>query len=207
MRKKGKARIWWGLLFLLLAGLLIFAGYHIFMKKDHAKQAKKEVLVSKKVSSEKSHAPKKVEQVIPQEKKIVLPEKTEEIQPTAPVEKDPCNQIENQVAEFFKYLDKKSYIQKIEQEMDTYARFKEVIRTLSDRPPIPAGESVASRILTGIPEASSRTLLASGPLSALRRLSVAKKFIPGGSTPASSRRRLASITPSAVRARASRRIL
>lgn len=149
MRKKGKARIWWGLLFLLLAGLLIFAGYHIFMKKDHAKQAKKEVLVSKKVSSEKSHAPKKVEQVIPQEKKIVLPEKTEEIQPTAPVEKDPCNQIENQVAEFFKYLDKKSYIQKIEQEMDTYARFKEVIRTLSDRPPIPAGESVASRILTG----------------------------------------------------------
>ena len=38
MRKKEKARIWWGIFFLLVAGVIIFAGYHMFMKKDHEKE-------------------------------------------------------------------------------------------------------------------------------------------------------------------------
>jgi len=143
MRKKGKARIWWGLLFLLMAGVIIFAGYHMFMKKEPVKE---EVLVSKKVTSEKSPAPK-VERIIPPENKTAPPEEIKETKP--PVEEDSCLQIENQVFEFFKYLDKKSYIQHIEEGMDTYGRFKGLIRTLSARPPIPAGEAAASRILTG----------------------------------------------------------
>ncbi len=143
MRKKGKARIWWVLLFLLVAGVIIFAGYHMFMKKDHEKE---EVLVSKKVTSEKSKAPK-VERIIPPEKKTAPPEEIKETKP--PVEEDSCHQIEKQVIEFFMYLNKKSYIQHIEAGMDTYDRFKGLIRTLSARPPIPAGEAVASRILTG----------------------------------------------------------
>jgi len=143
MRKKGKARIWWGLLFLLVAGVIIFVGYHMVMKKDHEKE---EILVSQKVTSEKSKAPK-VERVIPPEKEIVPPEEIKETKPS--VEEDSCHQIENQVVEFFRYLDKKSYIQHLEVGMDTYDRFTRLIRTLSDRPPIPAGEAVESRILMG----------------------------------------------------------
>ena len=145
MRKKGKTRIWWGLFFLLVAGIIIFAGYHMFMKNG---QEKEDTLVSKKVSSEKNHT-RKVDRVIPQEKKIVPPEETKEIEPPAPVKEDSCLQIENQVVEFFRYLDKKSYIQNIEAGMNTYERFKGIIRTLSARPPIPSGEAAASRILTG----------------------------------------------------------
>jgi len=146
MRKKGKARIWWGLFFLLLAGIIIFVGYYMFMKKEKEKE---EVLVSKKaaVTTEKSHVPK-VERIIPpQEDKTAQPAEIKETKP--PVEEDSCQKIENQIIEFFKYLDKKSYIQQIEAGIDTHVRFKELIKTLSARPPVPAGETVASQILTG----------------------------------------------------------
>jgi len=143
MRKKGKARIWWGLFFLLLVGVIILAGYYMFMKKGPEKD---EVLVSKKVTSKNSKA-QKVERVIPPKTETVHTEEIEETKP--PVKEDSCRQIENQVLEFFKYLNKKSYIQHLEAGMDTYDRFKGLIRTLSDRPPIPAGEAVASRILIG----------------------------------------------------------
>lgn len=143
MRKKGKARIWWGLSFLLLVVVIILVGYYMFMKKSPGKD---KVLESQKLASKNSTAPK-VEQVIPPKTATGV---TEEVEGTKlPVRVDSCANIENQVLDFFKYLNKKSYIQHLEAGMDTYERFKVLIRTLSDKPPIPAGEVVASSILTG----------------------------------------------------------
>jgi len=62
-------------------------------------------------------------------------------------EEDSGAAIEEKMIEFFRYLDTREYIQKIYPEMETYTRFKEILKRLSEKPPIPAGEGADPDII------------------------------------------------------------
>ena len=57
------------------------------------------------------------------------------------------DQIEQDVRDFFHYLDAKDYVQHLDSEMDTYDRFRKLIRRLASQPPIPAGEGIDFQIM------------------------------------------------------------
>jgi hypothetical protein len=59
-----------------------------------------------------------------------------------------CVQIEKNVLDVFRYLDKKDYIRKIDAELETLKIFRGLIRKLSSQPPIPAGEALDSFVIT-----------------------------------------------------------
>ena len=59
-----------------------------------------------------------------------------------------CAKMENDIRDFFKYLDKKNYIQHLNERMDTYAEFKRILKKLSSNLPIPAGEGIDSIVMT-----------------------------------------------------------
>ena len=74
---------------------------------------------------------------------------TEDMGETKPPDQESyCTQIENGVLNFFRYLNNKNYIQRLEAGKDTYDHFQSLIRKLSFQPPIPAGESMDPRIMT-----------------------------------------------------------
>ncbi|HUU40917.1 MAG TPA: hypothetical protein VMW42_08255 [Desulfatiglandales bacterium] len=54
---------------------------------------------------------------------------------------DECRKLEENLIEFFEYLDGKDYIRKLEIEGDTFANFKRILQVLSLNPPVPAGEN------------------------------------------------------------------
>ena len=141
MKRKARGRFWsWFLMLLLLvaAGL---AGYFLHIKRtDEASRAeKKEFQASKRIPSQAETTPQPVPER-PAVKEAVLPKEAEKIRPA--VEKDFCTKIEDDVLEFFRYLDKKTYIQGLQAEKGTYDRFKELLWKLSAQPPIPAGEAL-----------------------------------------------------------------
>jgi hypothetical protein len=144
MKKRDRGRIWWLLLVLLVAVATGLAGFFLGVEKG---REERRLSVSKKIPSREEAGPQaKAELKTAIEKKAVL---TEEIRETEPLdEEDFCSQIENGVQGFFRYLNKKNYIQHLEADMDTYDRFKKLIRELSSSPPIPAGEGIDSKIIT-----------------------------------------------------------
>ncbi len=73
------------------------------------------------------------------------PEKTTVPKPSEKV--DPCAQLERDIAEYFNYLDGKPYIRELGLKTNTYIRFKEILKRLMDRPPVPAGEGNDPKIL------------------------------------------------------------
>jgi hypothetical protein len=146
MKRKARGRFWsWFLILLLLvaAGL---AGYFLHIKRpDEASRAeKKEFQASKRIPGPAEPAPRP-EPETPAVKETVLPKEAEKIR--TPVEKDFCTQIENDVLEFFRYLDKKTYIQGLQADRGSFDRFKELLWKLSTQPPIPAGEGLDSRLI------------------------------------------------------------
>ena len=63
-------------------------------------------------------------------------------------EENPCSRTETTLAEFFRYLDGQPYVQYLDLETDTYTRFKKILKNLSARPPVPAGEGSDPEIIT-----------------------------------------------------------
>ena len=59
-----------------------------------------------------------------------------------------CARIENDIRDFFQYLDKKNYIQHLNERMDSYAEFKQILKKLSSNRPVPAGEGIDSAVMT-----------------------------------------------------------
>jgi hypothetical protein len=74
--------------------------------------------------------------------------KEENREKLSPDAKDYCTRIDQYVLDFFGYLNEKSYVHHLEEGMDTYDRFMRLIKTLSARPPIPAGEGIDTMIMT-----------------------------------------------------------
>jgi hypothetical protein len=58
-----------------------------------------------------------------------------------------CARVQEEVHDFFQYLDKKSYVRNIEEGLDTRAWFRRILAKLSTQPPSPAGEGLDSVLL------------------------------------------------------------
>ncbi|MFC1867128.1 hypothetical protein ACFL0H_03235 [Thermodesulfobacteriota bacterium] len=153
MMKKDRRHTWWILILILVIAAAI-AGYFFGMDKEP--EQKDEPVITKKEPSKIKEVPKESPEKVPEETlqikkqmfsgketgRIIEPEEKMPI-----VQEDPCTLIEDQLREFFNYLNKKSYIQRIEKGLDTYDRFKVLIKKLSSRPPISSGEGLDKEIM------------------------------------------------------------
>jgi len=124
----------------LIAGGLIILYFHYFGKKYEEKPAfQQEKEAEAPVVEENTAVEEEAAAAAPQEGlKEVLGEKETEAQPMT--QEDECQRIEEDLKEFFTYLEKKEYIRELELSEDLFAHFNNVIDSLSSHPPIPAGE-------------------------------------------------------------------
>jgi hypothetical protein len=140
MKRKSKGRLWWWISILVIAVAGVLAGYFLGME-----QGRKE---TEKPPAEKALPPKK--QAAPPEAPVakgpvILPE-TKELKP--PDEKTSCERIDQEIQGYFRYLNAKGYVKHLGEGLDTYAQFKTMIRKLSAKLPIPAGEGIDSTIIS-----------------------------------------------------------
>lgn len=146
MRKRKKGRIWVWISIFIIAVACGLMGYYLGIETGYKE---KEISVKKPITPKEKQTPK-VElkaPAAPVEEEITPKEETMETRPLE--EEDYCGQIEKDVLAFFKYLDTKSYIQHLELGTGTYERFKLLIKKLSSKPPIPAGEGIKTKIMIG----------------------------------------------------------
>ena len=137
-----RKRLWSFLIIPLVVAAAILTVYFIWMQRDHEEERG---TAKKKVPNEMEPVPH-VRLKTPPIDEWDLPKDITEKMP--PEEEDHCIQIENDVQDFFAYLNNKDYIQSLEPGIDTYERFKGLIKKLSSLPPIPAGEGIDSMIMT-----------------------------------------------------------
>jgi hypothetical protein len=140
MKRKSKGRLWWWISILVIAVAGVLAGYFLGME-----QGRKE---TEKPPTEKALPPKT--QAAPPEAPVakgpvILPE-TKELNP--PDEKTYCERIDQEIQGYFRYLNAKGYVKHLGEGLDTYAQFKTMIRKLSAKLPIPAGEGIDSTIIS-----------------------------------------------------------
>ena len=140
MKRKSEGRLWWWISILVIAVAGVLAGYFLGME-----QGRKE---TEKPLAEKALPPKK--QAAPPEAPVakgpvILPE-TKELKP--PDEKTYCERIDQEIQGYFRYLNAKGYVKHLGEGLDTYAQFKTMIRKLSAKLPIPAGEGIDSTIIS-----------------------------------------------------------
>ena len=142
MRKRKSGRTWYWLSLLVVAGAAILTGYYIGLEKGFEL---KEAFTIKSDSAKNKASPTAVPAApVP---KVTIP--IEKIKRRMPFELDyDCVQIESGVREFFQDLDTRGYIQRLDPKMDTYESFKILMRKLSAKPPIPAGEGNDISIMT-----------------------------------------------------------
>ena len=138
MKKRDGGRIWWVLTFLMIVAAVGLAGYFIGMEKGRKAG---EASVTKKIPPMKKEG-SQAELETPKKEQVTVSGEIMKSEPLLEDEEDYCTQIENGVRGFFRYLDKKDYVQHLEADMDTYDRFTRLIKALASRPPIPAGEGI-----------------------------------------------------------------
>ena len=137
MKKSGKSRIWWWLLLVVLAGI----GYYVYSEMwPKPEEVKVSPVKEAGLSEIRPEAAEEVRKPIPS-----LTKEEPSVKPTD--EEDYCAKIENNIGEFFRYLDQKKYVQKLTLKTNTYNRFKRMLTRLAARPPIPAGEGKDPKIL------------------------------------------------------------
>ena len=141
--KKDRRRAWWILFLLLAIALGILAIYYYSIEKIPEKTP---IQVSEKKPSPKTE---EVLQTV-----MEIPPKSEETnqiiessEKTFHTQEDPCKLSEDQLSEFFDYLNTRNYIQSTEEGLNTYDRFKEWIKKLSAQPPTPSGEGLDKDIM------------------------------------------------------------
>lgn len=179
MTKRAKGRNWlWLLLILVLAGLgyYFYSQTGPDQKKplipEKVTPVEPERLAQKgpgtaKVTEKEPQAitiPKKEEQTEqqperPSEQRPMQPpwqrpeQQTEQLQKQPPLKPETkenyCTEIEKEMSEFFDYLDHKNYVKEFDPNTDSYARFKDMLKRCSVRPPVPAGEGMDPKILIG----------------------------------------------------------
>lgn len=142
-----KGRILGNLLLVLLIIILAGLGYYIYFKI--VKEPEKPLLIEKIPPSVEMKEPVFQEPItITQEKPEIFTGVIEEEPPLeVSAEEDYCIQIEKNIAGFFSYLDGKQDIRIMRTGKDTFYHFKQILRKLATRPPVPAGEGVYPKII------------------------------------------------------------
>ena len=140
--KTDRKRVWWTLFLLVASGIAILAGY--YLGTDKGTENKKMVTEDKGEPSKIEELPPVAQEALPQ-KEMLEPDET--IQPIIAEKEDECALIDEQVKDFFVYLDGKDYIQKLEKGINTYDRFKVLIKYLSANLPVPTGERRDAEIM------------------------------------------------------------
>jgi hypothetical protein len=124
----------------LVAGGLIIFYFHYFGKENEEKSDYQQE--RKEGQPGLGEAPSAKEGPIaetPQEgAEEVLGKKETQAQPMT--REDKCQAMEEEITEFFAYLENKDYIKKFELGEDLFTHFKNLIEGLSSHPPVPAGE-------------------------------------------------------------------
>jgi hypothetical protein len=140
MKRRAKERLWMRISMVLIAVVAVLAGY--FFGSERSRQESEKKLSEK--TEESIHQPQEHTQ-----KGDQAPVFAGEIkQPTSLEPREYCAGIEDDIRDFFRYLDKKNYIQHLNERMDSYAEFKQILKKLSSNLPVPAGEGIDSTVMT-----------------------------------------------------------
>jgi hypothetical protein len=150
--KKSKAPMWWGLILLIAAVAAIIIGYNVGIEKVteevvdiRVKEEKPSPSTSPSTSPLIKESPQ-ITQVVPKEKEVITIVEIDEKEP--PPEKDPCELLDDQIREFFIFLNTQEYIKVLEQGTDTYDHFKVILDRMMMNLPVPAGEGLAQEIMS-----------------------------------------------------------
>jgi len=139
MKKRNRGRLWLWVAILVMLAAAILAGYFAGME-----QGRKE---AEKPAVEKAPPPKKQaapEQAPVAKGPVIIPE-TKELKPND--DKSYCERVEQEIQDYFKYLNEKGYVRHLSEGVDTAVRFKAIMLKLSARLPVPAGEGIDSSII------------------------------------------------------------
>ena len=123
---------------ILVVVVLVGLSVYFFWKpgQEHKKEVAKEKISDMEIGiTEEKQEGMSVEEGPP---RIIPPEAEPSAEP-AP-EEDPYRKIEDDLAEFFSYLDNQKYVRDLVSKPDTYGRFKRILKQVEARPPVPAGE-------------------------------------------------------------------
>lgn len=141
---QGRKRVIWILVILaLIIGGVV--GYMIYSKEGVRKERK--VITKEVPPSERNALPVKA---VPEEKvkrEEASPERESKEAESPPSKKARCAQIEQEVKDFFDYLDQKPYVRRLIPEKTSFECFKEIMKDLGSTPPVPAGEGRRSEYL------------------------------------------------------------
>ena len=150
--KGGRIRLWWVVPILVIAACLVA----YFLITDVEKKPEKDIVSTapptpREETVPPSQPPVPEKQLAEKEegisKETDAPIVKKEIQTGPAPEVDPCTQIEQDMAEFFHYLNQKTFVRHLSPEKDSQTRFKEILRRLVAKPPIPAGEGIDPRYI------------------------------------------------------------
>jgi hypothetical protein len=139
MKRREKGRLWWWISILVIAVIGMLAGYFLGMEQGR-KEGEKPAL--EKAPPQRKPAPP---QEAPVAKGSVIIPESKEVKSYD--EKMPCERIEQEMQEYFRYLNGKGYVRHLGEGMDTQAQFKAILRKLSTSLPVPAGEGIDSSIM------------------------------------------------------------
>ncbi|MGE5842821.1 MAG: hypothetical protein ACM335_11110 [Deltaproteobacteria bacterium] len=137
-KEKGRLRLWVFVLAMLAAGIL--AGYFFGMeqgRKDAEKPAAEKALTTKTQAPPEDVPVAKGPVVIPEDKELKSIDA-----------KSYCERVEEEIQDYFKYLNGRNYVRHLTEGGDTYTRYKALIRKLSAKLPVPAGEGIDSLIMS-----------------------------------------------------------
>jgi hypothetical protein len=140
MKRKAKERLWVRISMVLIAVVAVLIGYFLGFERSRQESEKK---LSEKAKESLHQAQKDMQQG---DQRPVFAGEIKQPQSLEPQEH--CARIENDIRDFFLYLDKKSYIQHLNERMNSYAEFKQILKKLSSNLPVPAGEGIDSTVMT-----------------------------------------------------------
>lgn len=146
MKTNKKNRVlWW---FLLAVVVLSGIGYYLYLK---AWPDLEKALIIEKVSpvEQEGLSQEPVPVVVPKERQKIplLPPAEKEISPQVTAEEDYCVKTERDIADFLQYLNENKQIRRLLPGMDVPARFRQIIKKLAARPPVPGGEGLDPKIV------------------------------------------------------------
>ncbi|MFO7783662.1 MAG: hypothetical protein R6V25_03455 [Desulfatiglandales bacterium] len=166
MNQKGKSRVGlWILVLLILLGAGT-AAYFAFLRpeqepverpvahvdeadpsKEHRRPAPLETDAPRLPIPDGPDEPPAADEVPPEAAEPPSVE-TEEDHPGVEIREDECTRIEQDVRDFFSYLDGKEYVRRLTGDTDAWSLFTRMLAKLSQRPPIPAGEGLDPALMT-----------------------------------------------------------
>jgi len=152
-KQKRKGTFWWVLVGLILAALLGYvlekelAQDHIAPSPKRSQHARGE---RPSLTAQGAKLPQQVSRTIqrPGTTPISPSSQSEPVLGQREQKPDYCAQLENDVKDFFSYLDRKPYVQHLELGKSVLDYARGMVKALSAHPPVPAGEGIDPRILT-----------------------------------------------------------